>query len=80
MTGPVHLVPVIVQLTLVAQPHVPRPNGEHVLAGEYAAALDHVETLLSMPSDLYVWLLRLDPLWDPLRDHAHFQAILEEYE
>jgi hypothetical protein len=24
--------------------------------------------------------LRLDPVWDPIREHPRFQALLEEYE
>jgi serine/threonine-protein kinase len=52
----------------------------YVLAGDYEQALDQVEVLLSVPSDLSVGLLKLDPLWDPLRDHPRFQALLEEYE
>jgi hypothetical protein len=42
--------------------------------------LDLIEILLSIPSDLSVALLRLDPVWDPLRDHPRFQAPLEEYD
>ena len=43
-------------------------------------ALDLIEELLSIPSMLSVGLLRLDPVWDPLRDHPRFQALLEKYE
>jgi len=32
------------------------------------------------PSLLPVGLLRLHPVWDPLRDHPRFQALLEKYE
>ena len=41
-------------------------------------AIDHLETLLSVPSDLSVQLLRLNPKWDPLREHPRFIALLEE--
>jgi serine/threonine-protein kinase len=47
--------------------------------GRYDRALDLVEELLSIPSFLSVGLLRLDPVWDPLRDHPRFQALLEDY-
>jgi tetratricopeptide (TPR) repeat protein len=53
----------------------------HVFArlGELDEALDHVEYALSIPSPLSVADLRLDPRWDPLRDHPRFQEILEKY-
>jgi TolB-like protein/Flp pilus assembly protein TadD len=48
--------------------------------GRHDNALELIEELLSMPSFLSVGLLRLDPVWDPLRDHPRFQALLEKYE
>jgi serine/threonine-protein kinase len=48
----------------------------YVMTGEHDAAIDQLEYLLSIPSDASVALLRLDPLWDPLRDHPRFQALL----
>ena len=48
--------------------------------GETDKALDLIDELLSIPCDLSVGLLRLDPVWDPLRDHPRFQALLEKYE
>jgi tetratricopeptide (TPR) repeat protein len=48
--------------------------------GETEKALDLIEELLSIPCDLSVGLLRLDPCWDPLRDHPRFQALLEKYD
>ena len=38
------------------------------------------DELLSIPCDLSVGLLRLDPVWDPLRNNPRFQALLEKYE
>ena len=43
-------------------------------------ALDLIEELLSIPCQLSVGLLRLDPVWDPLRDNPRFQALLEKYD
>jgi tetratricopeptide (TPR) repeat protein len=48
--------------------------------GETDKALDLIDELLSIPCDLSVGLLRLDPAWDPLRDHPRFQALLEKYD
>jgi len=47
--------------------------------GELDLAIDHLETLLSIPGDLSVNLIRLDPKWDPLRDHPRFLALLEKF-
>ena len=48
-------------------------------AGEMEAALDEIERLLAGPSWLSVHTLRLDPLWDPIRDHPRFKALLAKY-
>ena len=48
--------------------------------GETDKALDLIQELLSIPCHLSVGLLRLDPAWDPLRDHPRFQALLEKYD
>jgi TolB-like protein len=52
----------------------------YMTAGEYEQAIDKLEYLLSIPSGhlLTVPLLRVDPTWDPLRDHPRFQRLLEE--
>jgi serine/threonine-protein kinase len=49
----------------------------YVKVGEYEAAIDQLEYLLSIPSLVSTPLLRVDPLYDPLRDHPRFQALLE---
>ena len=48
------------------------------IVGEYDLAIDEIELLLSIPGDLSVNLLLLDPKWDPLREHPRFIALLEE--
>jgi serine/threonine-protein kinase len=47
--------------------------------GELDRAFDHIEYLLSIPSTTTIPILRLEPRWDPLRDHPRFQEILEKY-
>jgi TolB-like protein/Flp pilus assembly protein TadD len=51
----------------------------YVLVGEYDAALDQIEHLLSIPSFFSVGLLALDPKWDPLRDHPRYNKLLERH-
>ena len=51
----------------------------YVVVGEYDAGLEQIEYLLSIPSELSVLLLHLDPKWDALRDHPRFQALLEKH-
>jgi Flp pilus assembly protein TadD len=51
----------------------------YTLVREYDAALDEIEYLLSIPSWFSVHDLRLDPDFDPLRDHPRYQPLLEKY-
>jgi tetratricopeptide (TPR) repeat protein len=52
----------------------------HTLVGNYEAAIDLLDYLLSIPSFVSIPYLRLHPMWDPLRDHPRFQALLEKHE
>jgi TolB-like protein/Tfp pilus assembly protein PilF len=47
-----------------------------ILIGETELALDHLETLLSIPSTLTLADLTLDPIYRPLRDLPRFQQLL----
>jgi tetratricopeptide (TPR) repeat protein len=47
--------------------------------GDPDKAVGRLEELLSIPCRLSVPLLRLDPAWDPIRDHPRFQEMLEKY-
>jgi TolB-like protein/Tfp pilus assembly protein PilF len=49
----------------------------YVMAGESDAAIDQLEFLLANPGPMSIPLLRLDPVWAPLRDHARFKRLLE---
>jgi serine/threonine-protein kinase len=50
----------------------------YTMVGEDEAALDQIEYLLSIPSRMTVWNLRLDPSWDPLRAHPRFKKLVGE--
>jgi tetratricopeptide (TPR) repeat protein len=50
----------------------------YTMVEEYEAAMDKLEYLLSIPSWTTVWTLRLDPRWDPLRDHPRFKKLVGE--
>lgn len=47
-----------------------------VIFGEYDAAIDQLEHLMSIPGFISGPYLRLDPLWKPLRSHPRFQQLL----
>jgi len=51
----------------------------YMQCGDYEAAMDKLKLLLTIPSYTSVPLVRLDPLWDPVRDHPRFQRLLERY-
>jgi serine/threonine-protein kinase len=44
---------------------------------EYELAMDMLEYLLSKPGEFSIPLIRLDPAWDPLRNHPRFQKLIE---
>ncbi len=50
----------------------------YTLVGEHDAAIEQLEYLLSIPSWWSAWDLRLDPRWDPLRDHPRFRKLVGE--
>jgi len=52
--------------------------GISMAAGEYDAALDQLEHLLSIPSPVSSGLLRVDPLYAPLRGNPRFERLVRE--
>jgi eukaryotic-like serine/threonine-protein kinase len=48
-------------------------------AGEADAALDEVDRLVAGPSWVTLHWLRLDPRWDPIREHPRYHALLARY-
>jgi tetratricopeptide (TPR) repeat protein len=51
----------------------------YTMVGEYDAALDEIEYLLSIPIQFSVHDLRLDPEFDPLRAQPRYEELLEKY-
>ncbi|OLC73679.1 MAG: hypothetical protein AUH78_13070 [Gemmatimonadetes bacterium 13_1_40CM_4_69_8] len=48
----------------------------YVRTGEYDAALDELEYLLSIPSPVSIPLLRVDPLYTPLKGNPRFERLV----
>jgi TolB-like protein/Flp pilus assembly protein TadD len=51
----------------------------YVRVGDYDDAIEQIDYLLSIPAYISVSSLRNMPLWNPLRDNAKFQAVLEKH-
>jgi serine/threonine-protein kinase len=51
----------------------------YTMVGEYDEALSHIDYLLTIPTDLSVKRLELDPVWEPLREHPRYQKIIDKY-
>ena len=50
----------------------------YTMVGVDNKAIDQLELLLSIPGDISIALLRIDPRWDPLRKNPRFQKLLKE--
>jgi TolB-like protein len=50
--------------------------GIYILTGKYDLAMDKIEYLLTIPGELSVPLLKIDPAYDKLRELPRFQKIL----
>jgi len=81
-----------IMLAPSAKDHTYGPNGEENLAliqmmvGENSSAISHLTHLLQTPYSSWLYgppaitsaLLKLDPIWDPLRTDPAFQKLCEE--
>lgn len=50
------------------------------VVGEYDRAIEQLDYLLSIPSEISVPFLKIWPDYAPMRDHPRFQALLEKYD
>jgi TolB-like protein/Flp pilus assembly protein TadD len=51
----------------------------YALTGESDEAFHLLDHLFTIPSNLTVPMLKLDPAWDPLRNDPRFQALIDKY-
>ena len=50
----------------------------NIIIGEHERAIEHIESLLSFPSPVTTWQLKLDPIYDPLRGNPQFVKLISE--
>ena len=51
----------------------------YTMVGEYDLAIDKLDYLLSIPGELSVPYIKIDPVWKPLFNNTRFQKVLEKY-
>jgi TolB-like protein/Tfp pilus assembly protein PilF len=51
----------------------------HAILGDNARAIEILDGLLNRPSSVTVQGLKINPVWDPLRNDPNFQALLTKY-
>jgi hypothetical protein len=50
----------------------------YTMVGEYDLAIQKLDYLLSIPGELSVPYIKIDPVWRPLLNIPRFQKILEQ--
>jgi hypothetical protein len=50
----------------------------YTIVGENEFAIDKLEYLLSIPGELTVPCIKVDPVWKPLFKNSRFKELLEE--
>ncbi len=51
----------------------------HAILGDNGRAIEILDGLLSRPSAVTVQGLKINPIWDPLRNDSRFQALIDKY-
>ncbi len=51
----------------------------YTMVGEYDLAIDRLDYLLSIPGELSVPYIKIDPIWKSLLNNPRFQKVLEKY-
>src|ERR1700730_13913423 len=51
----------------------------YTILGENDRAIELLDGLMSRPSDMTVYGLKLNPAWDPIRKDPRFQALIDKY-
>jgi tetratricopeptide (TPR) repeat protein len=51
----------------------------YVMVGLHDQAIEKLEHLMYIPNPFSIHSLRLDPAWDPLRNHPRFKKLIETY-
>jgi serine/threonine-protein kinase len=51
----------------------------YALTAEHDEAFRLIDHLLAVPNGLTIPILKLDPIWDPIRNDPRFQTLIDKY-